>query len=112
MHVFHNKMVFLVLQVPCILGVNLTDVDLLEFLQQVSPLTLASSHISLHLINSNRSHVESCFCSCLNAVSCSLNNVFDCNSQLADTDGSSIVPPSVNRILNNKACRSKLIFNL
>ncbi|KAG5623134.1 hypothetical protein H5410_008352 [Solanum commersonii] len=53
-------------KVPCILGVNLTDVDLLEFIQQ-----------------------------------------------LADTDGSSIVPPSVNRILNNKACRTKLhcVFN-
>ncbi|XP_027770217.1 DNA mismatch repair protein MLH3 isoform X1 [Solanum pennellii] len=51
------------LAVPCILGVNLTDVDLLEFLQQ-----------------------------------------------LADTDGSSIVPPSVNRILNNKACRSAIMF--
>lgn len=51
------------LAVPCILGVNLTDVDLLEFLQQ-----------------------------------------------LADTDGSSIVPPSVNRVLNNKACRSAIMF--
>ncbi|KAM3362867.1 DNA mismatch repair protein MLH3 isoform X2 [Capsicum galapagoense] len=51
------------LAVPCILGVNLTDVDLLEFLQQ-----------------------------------------------LADTDGSSIIPPSVNRVLNNKACRSAIMF--
>ncbi|KAJ8567718.1 hypothetical protein K7X08_019926 [Anisodus acutangulus] len=49
--------------VPCILGVNLTDVDLLEFLQQ-----------------------------------------------LADTDGSSIIPPSVNRVLNSKACRSAIMF--
>ncbi|CAN4083588.1 unnamed protein product [Withania somnifera] len=49
--------------VPCILGVNLTDVDLLEFLQQ-----------------------------------------------LADTDGSSTIPPSVNRVLNNKACRSAIMF--
>ncbi|XP_006340851.1 DNA mismatch repair protein MLH3 isoform X5 [Solanum tuberosum] len=29
---------------------------------------------------------------------------------LADTDGSSIVPPSVNRVLNNKACRSAIMF--
>ncbi|KAA3457608.1 DNA mismatch repair protein MLH3 isoform X2 [Gossypium australe] len=46
------------MQVPCILGVNLSDVDLLEFLHQ-----------------------------------------------LADTDGSSTMPPSVSRILNSKACR-------
>ncbi|XP_060192073.1 DNA mismatch repair protein MLH3 isoform X2 [Lycium barbarum] len=51
------------LAVPCILGVNLSDVDLLEFLQQ-----------------------------------------------LADTDGSSIIPPSVNRVLNSKACRSAIMF--
>lgn len=49
--------------VPCILGVNLTDVDLLEFLQQ-----------------------------------------------LADTDGSSTIPPSVHRILNSKACRGAIMF--
>ncbi|CAK9186998.1 unnamed protein product [Ilex paraguariensis] len=49
--------------VPCILGVNLTDVDLLEFLQQ-----------------------------------------------LADTDGSSTIPPSVLRILNCKACRGAIMF--
>ncbi|XP_057469421.1 DNA mismatch repair protein MLH3 isoform X2 [Actinidia eriantha] len=49
--------------VPCILGVNLTDVDLLEFLQQ-----------------------------------------------LADTDGSSTIPPSVHRILNFKACRGAIMF--
>ncbi|MCD7448700.1 hypothetical protein HAX54_045639 [Datura stramonium] len=33
-----------------------------------------------------------------------------CNPQLADTDGSSIIPPSVNRVLNNKACRSAIMF--
>ncbi|XP_023634478.1 DNA mismatch repair protein MLH3 [Capsella rubella] len=49
--------------VPCILGVNLSDVDLLEFLQQ-----------------------------------------------LADTDGSSTIPPSVLRILNSKACRGAIMF--
>ncbi|KAI7738387.1 hypothetical protein M8C21_008450 [Ambrosia artemisiifolia] len=49
--------------VPCILGVNLTDVDLLEFLQQ-----------------------------------------------LADTDGSSVIPPAVLRVLNNKACRGAIMF--
>ncbi|VVB10172.1 unnamed protein product [Arabis nemorensis] len=49
--------------VPCILGVNLSDVDLLEFLQQ-----------------------------------------------LADTDGSSTVPPSVLRVLNSKACRGAIMF--
>ncbi|XP_052196341.1 DNA mismatch repair protein MLH3 isoform X2 [Diospyros lotus] len=52
-----------VLAVPCILGVNLTDGDLLEFLQQ-----------------------------------------------LADTDGSSTIPPSVLRILNSKACRGAIMF--
>ncbi|KAK1410529.1 hypothetical protein QVD17_37066 [Tagetes erecta] len=49
--------------VPCILGVNLTDVDLLEFLQQ-----------------------------------------------LADTDGSSVMPPAVLRVLNFKACRGAIMF--
>ncbi|GMP31991.1 hypothetical protein CsSME_00005961 [Camellia sinensis var. sinensis] len=49
--------------VPCIVGVNLTDVDLLEFLQQ-----------------------------------------------LADTDGSSTIPPSVHRVLNSKACRGAIMF--
>ncbi|XP_031269217.1 DNA mismatch repair protein MLH3 isoform X2 [Pistacia vera] len=51
------------LAVPCILGVNLSDVDLLEFLQQ-----------------------------------------------LADTDGSSTVPPAVLRVLNSKACRGAIMF--
>ncbi|KAL0462407.1 UNVERIFIED_CONTAM: DNA mismatch repair protein MLH3 [Sesamum latifolium] len=51
------------LAVPCILGVNLTDIDLLEFLQQ-----------------------------------------------LADTDGSSTIPPCVHRVLNNKACRGAIMF--
>ncbi|KAK4261994.1 hypothetical protein QN277_027613 [Acacia crassicarpa] len=49
--------------VPCILGVNLNDIDLMEFLQQ-----------------------------------------------LADTDGSSTVPPSVVRVLNSKACRGAIMF--
>ncbi|CAL5371315.1 unnamed protein product [Camellia sinensis] len=49
--------------VLCIVGVNLTDVDLLEFLQQ-----------------------------------------------LADTDGSSTIPPSVHRVLNSKACRGAIMF--
>ncbi|GKV30207.1 hypothetical protein SLEP1_g39048 [Rubroshorea leprosula] len=49
--------------VPCILGVNLSDVDLLEFLQQ-----------------------------------------------LADTDGSSTMPPSILRVLNFKACRGAIMF--
>ncbi|KAH7848391.1 hypothetical protein Vadar_002232 [Vaccinium darrowii] len=52
-----------VLAVPCILGVNLTDVDLLEFLQQ-----------------------------------------------LAETDGSSTIPPAVHRVLNFKACRGAIMF--
>ncbi|XP_020532764.1 DNA mismatch repair protein MLH3 isoform X2 [Jatropha curcas] len=51
------------LAVPCILGVNLSDGDLLEFLQQ-----------------------------------------------LADTDGSSTMPPSVIRVLNFKACRGAIMF--
>lgn len=49
--------------VPCILGVNLTDLDLLEFLEQ-----------------------------------------------LADTDGSSVIPPAVLRVLNFKACRGAIMF--
>ncbi|GMQ08514.1 hypothetical protein CsSME_00052207 [Camellia sinensis var. sinensis] len=49
--------------VPCIVGVNLTDVDLLEFLQQ-----------------------------------------------LADTNESSTIPPSVHRVLNSKACRGGIMF--
>ncbi|KAF5181679.1 Dna mismatch repair protein mlh3 [Thalictrum thalictroides] len=51
------------LAVPCILGVNLSDKDLLEFLEQ-----------------------------------------------LAETDGSSTLPPSVIRVLNYKACRSAIMF--
>ncbi|CAH9133600.1 unnamed protein product [Cuscuta epithymum] len=51
------------LAVPCILGVKLSDVDLIEFLQQ-----------------------------------------------LDDTDGSSTIPPSVLRVLNNKACRGAIMF--
>ncbi|KAL1566679.1 DNA mismatch repair protein MLH3 isoform X1 [Salvia divinorum] len=51
------------LAVPCILGVVLNDIDLLEFLQQ-----------------------------------------------LADTDGSSTIPPSVHRVLNSKACRGAIMF--
>ncbi|XP_061346039.1 DNA mismatch repair protein MLH3 isoform X2 [Gastrolobium bilobum] len=51
------------ISVPCILGVNLNDADLLEFLQQ-----------------------------------------------LADTDGSSTMPPSVIRVLNLKACRGAIMF--
>ncbi|KAK1303841.1 DNA mismatch repair protein MLH3 [Acorus calamus] len=49
--------------VPCILGINLTDKDLMEFLQQ-----------------------------------------------LAETDGSSAVPPSVLRVLSFKACRGAIMF--
>lgn len=60
----HKKpTVITLLAVPCILGVNLSDVDLLEFLQQ-----------------------------------------------LADTDGSSTMPPSVLRVLNLKACRGAIMF--
>ncbi|KAL9241515.1 hypothetical protein vseg_015621 [Gypsophila vaccaria] len=51
------------LAVPCILGVKLSDSDLLEYLEQ-----------------------------------------------LADTDGSSTIPPSVVRVLNNKACRGAIMF--
>ncbi|CAA0835116.1 MUTL protein homolog 3 [Striga hermonthica] len=51
------------LAVPRILDVDLTDADLLEFLQQ-----------------------------------------------LVDTDGSSTMPPSVHRVLNNKACRGAIMF--
>ncbi|KAG6387679.1 hypothetical protein SASPL_152871 [Salvia splendens] len=50
-------------KVPCIFGVVLNDIDLLEFLQQ-----------------------------------------------LADTDGSSTIPPSVHRVLNSKACRGAIMF--
>ncbi|KAL9690720.1 hypothetical protein QQ045_011128 [Rhodiola kirilowii] len=51
------------LAVPCILGISLSDVDLLEYLQQ-----------------------------------------------LADTDGSSTIPPAIIRILNSKACRGAIMF--
>ncbi|WCJ32829.1 DNA mismatch repair protein MLH3 [Euphorbia peplus] len=51
------------LAVPCVLGVKLSDGDLLEFLEQ-----------------------------------------------LADTDGSSTIPPSVLRVLNYKACRGAIMF--
>nr|GEZ09841.1 DNA mismatch repair protein MLH3 isoform X1 [Tanacetum cinerariifolium] len=55
---YNQPSVAALIAVPCILGVNLTDADLLEFLQQ-----------------------------------------------LADTDGSSLIPPAVLRVLNSKACR-------
>ncbi|KAG4403644.1 hypothetical protein GLYMA_01G158400v4 [Glycine max] len=57
------QMAVTLIAVPCILGVKLNDVDLLEFLQQ-----------------------------------------------LADTDGSSTIPPSVLRVLNLKACRGAIMF--
>ncbi|XVF18152.1 hypothetical protein REPUB_Repub10bG0187600 [Reevesia pubescens] len=64
MNLIHQKpAVVVLLAVPCILGVNLSDVDLLEFLHQ-----------------------------------------------LADTDGSSTMPPSISRILNFKACRGAIMF--
>ncbi|KAB2036445.1 hypothetical protein ES319_D03G001600v1 [Gossypium barbadense] len=64
LNLIHRKpAVVILLAVPCILGVNLSDVDLLEFLHQ-----------------------------------------------LADTDGSSTMPPSVSRILNSKACRGAIMF--
>ncbi|XP_074308711.1 DNA mismatch repair protein MLH3 isoform X2 [Silene latifolia] len=58
-HASHPRL----LAVPCVLGVKLSDVDLLEYLEQ-----------------------------------------------LADTDGSSTIPPSVVRILNYKACRGAIMF--
>lgn len=58
-----QQMTIALVAVPCILGVNLNDVDLLEFLQQ-----------------------------------------------LADTDGSSTMPPSVVRLLNSKSCRGAIMF--
>ncbi|XP_057448914.1 DNA mismatch repair protein MLH3 isoform X2 [Lotus japonicus] len=58
-----HQMAFTLIAVPCILGANLNDVDLLEYLQQ-----------------------------------------------LADTDGSSTMPPSVIRVLNSKACRGAIMF--
>ncbi|KAF2291688.1 hypothetical protein GH714_028137 [Hevea brasiliensis] len=64
LNVLHQQpTVVTLLAVPCILGVNLSDSDLLEFLQQ-----------------------------------------------LADTDGSSTMPPSVLRVLNFKACRGAIMF--
>ncbi|XP_021908365.1 DNA mismatch repair protein MLH3-like [Carica papaya] len=64
LNVLHKQRnIVMLLAVPCILGVNLTDIDLLEFLQQ-----------------------------------------------LADTDGSSTIPPSVLRVLNSKACRGAIMF--
>ncbi|CAK8540118.1 unnamed protein product [Lathyrus sativus] len=58
-----QQMTITLVAVPSIFGVNLNDVDLLEFLQQ-----------------------------------------------LADTDGSSTMPPSVVRLLNSKACRGAIMF--
>ncbi|XP_038997803.1 DNA mismatch repair protein MLH3-like [Hibiscus syriacus] len=64
--------------VPCILGVNLSDVDLLEILHQVP---------------------------CILGVNLSDVDLLEILHQLADTDVSSTMPPSVSRILNCKACR-------
>ncbi|XP_012574609.1 DNA mismatch repair protein MLH3 isoform X3 [Cicer arietinum] len=61
--ILNRQMTVTLVAVPYILGVNLNDVDLLEFLQQ-----------------------------------------------LADTDGSSTMPPSVVRLLNLKACRGAIMF--
>ncbi|XP_022971390.1 DNA mismatch repair protein MLH3 isoform X1 [Cucurbita maxima] len=60
---YKQETVITLMAVPCILGVNLSDADLLEFLDQ-----------------------------------------------LADTDGSSTMPPSVLRVLNSKACRGAIMF--
>ncbi|KAM6540464.1 hypothetical protein CsatB_004911 [Cannabis sativa] len=64
LNLLHNRpTVIKLVAVPCILGVNLSDIDLTEFLQQ-----------------------------------------------LADTDGSSTIPPSVFRVVNSKACRGAIMF--
>uniref|UniRef100_A0A0A0L1I8 MutL C-terminal dimerisation domain-containing protein n=1 Tax=Cucumis sativus TaxID=3659 RepID=A0A0A0L1I8_CUCSA len=64
LNILHKQeTVIMLMAVPCILGVNLSDVDLLEFLHQ-----------------------------------------------LADTDGSATMPPSVLRVLNSKACRGAIMF--
>ncbi|XP_065856516.1 DNA mismatch repair protein MLH3 isoform X2 [Euphorbia lathyris] len=64
LNILHQQpAVVTLLGVPCILGVKLSDSDLLEFLEQ-----------------------------------------------LADTDGSSTIPPSVLRVLNYKACRGAIMF--
>ncbi|KAE8707174.1 MUTL protein, putative isoform 3 [Hibiscus syriacus] len=70
------------LAVPCILGVNLSDVDLLEILHQVP---------------------------CILGVNLSDVDLLEILHQLADTDVSSTMPPSVSRILNCKACRALLV---
>ena len=77
---------------------NLTVVDLLEFIQQVSPSTLTSSHnlilrlTPIFLMEYLLKFSEECIC----------------NPQLADTDGSSIVP----LLVNKQGLRCKLLFNL
>ena len=87
------------MQVPCILGVNLSDGDLLEFLQQVI-LTL-SGHMTAPPFSSSLLSILQ--------VIISNSSCLYCNLQLSDTDGSSTLPPSVLRVLNYKACRGKCL---
>lgn len=75
LNVFHKKMiVFMIILVLCILRVNLTDADLFEFIQWVSPSTRTSSYILLHF------SLVFLMVSYLNAVSYSLNNIFATHS--------------------------------
>ncbi|KMT08851.1 hypothetical protein BVRB_6g135740 [Beta vulgaris subsp. vulgaris] len=65
---------------------------------------------NLNLLNERPSHLT------LTAVPCILGVIFndadlvEYLEQLADTDGSSTIPPSVVRVLNYKACRGAIMF--
>ena len=85
---------------------NLTVVDLLEFIQHVSPSTLTSSHILiLHL---TPIFLMEYLLKFLFKCRVKYSEEFICNPQLADTDGSSIVP----LLVNKQGLRCKLLFNL
>ncbi|KAG6775612.1 hypothetical protein POTOM_019090 [Populus tomentosa] len=90
LNILHQQpTVITLLAVPCILGVNLSDGDLLEFLQQVI-LTL-SDHMTAPPFSSSLLSILQ--------VIISNSSCLYCNLQLSDTDGSSTLPPSVLRAI-------------
>ncbi|KAK9713418.1 hypothetical protein RND81_06G026000 [Saponaria officinalis] len=65
---------------------------------------------NLNLLNGQASHVRLLAVPCILGVKLSDTDLLEYLEQLADTDGSSTIPPSVVRVLNYKACRGAIMF--
>ncbi|KAH7566166.1 hypothetical protein JRO89_XS08G0108900 [Xanthoceras sorbifolium] len=65
---------------------------------------------NLSLLNRQPALVSLLAVPCILGVSLSDVDLFEFLQQLADTDGSSTMPPSVLRVLNSKACRGAIMF--